>query len=81
MADSMDQRSNFLFHVIKWLSARVIHNKFVAPLDSNAIVYSMVTKYLRQCQVPVSPIEPPEETLKIVIDDIILDAFDKQLFS
>jgi hypothetical protein len=64
MADSMDQQSDSLFRVIKWLSARVIHDKFVARLNSNAIVYSMVTKYLRQRQVPVIPIEPPRRSVE-----------------
>ena len=44
----MDQRSIVLFLDRKGLKATDIHNELVAVLDSDAVSYSTVTRYLRE---------------------------------
>jgi hypothetical protein len=76
----MDERSICLFLAMKGLSARDVHNELVAVLGPDAIVFSIVTSYLRQQQFPTissEPSEPPTTS----IDDAVLDALDKQPFS
>jgi hypothetical protein len=77
----MDQRSICLFLAMKGLSARDVHNELVAVLGPDAIAYSTVTNYLRQWPFPAISSEPSDEPPTSIIDDAILDAFDKQSFS
>jgi hypothetical protein len=77
----MDQRSICLFLAIKGLSARDVHNKLVAVLGPDAIASSTVTNYRRQRQFPAISSEASDEPPTSMIDDAILDAFDKQSFS
>jgi hypothetical protein len=44
----MDQRSICLFLALKCFLARAVCNELTAVLGADAIVYSTVTKYLRQ---------------------------------
>jgi hypothetical protein len=77
----MDQPSICLFLAMEGLSARDVHNKLVAMLGPDAIVYSTVTSYQRQRQFPPICSEPSEVPPTTIIDDAILDAVDKQPFS
>jgi hypothetical protein len=77
----MDQRSISPFLAKKGLSARDVHNERVAVLGLDAIIYSTITKYLRQQHFPAISFEPPDEPPITIIGDAILDALDKQPFS
>jgi hypothetical protein len=77
----MDQRSICLFLAMKRLSAREVHNELVAVLGLDAIGSSTVTRYLRQRQFPVIFLEPSDEPPTTIINDAILETFDKQSFS
>jgi hypothetical protein len=61
---------------MKGLCAQDIHDKLVAVLGPDAIDSSMVTKYLRQSQIPPSPLETPEKPPATVTDDAILHALE-----
>jgi hypothetical protein len=56
-------------------------NEPVAVLSAEEHASSTITKYLRQGHFPAISSEPSGESLISVIDDAILDAFDKQPFS
>jgi hypothetical protein len=66
---------------MKQLSAQAVYNELVAVLGPDAIGYSTVTNYLRQRHFPPTFRETPDEPAVTVIDNVILDALEKQSFS
>jgi hypothetical protein len=66
---------------MKGLSAREVHNELVAVLGLDVIGGSTVTRYRRQQQFPAIFPEPSDEPPPTIIDDAILEGFDKQPFS
>jgi hypothetical protein len=77
----MDQRSIYPFLALKRLSVRAVSNELTAVLGADAIAYSTVTKYLRQRQFTSIPVDRPEGSATIVIDQAILDALEQYPFS
>jgi hypothetical protein len=78
----MDQRSICLFLALKGFSARAVSHELTVILGAGAIADLTVTKYLCQRQfisILVDP--PPEEPATIIIDQAILDAFERYPFS
>jgi hypothetical protein len=55
----MDQSLICLFLAFKELSARAVLNEFTDVLGADGIVYSIVTKYLRQRQFTSILFDPP----------------------
>jgi transcriptional regulator of acetoin/glycerol metabolism len=77
----MDQRPIVLFLSMKGLSIKDIHDEFVIVLGSDAIDYSMVTKYLRHTRIPPIPMETIQKPSNTITDDAILDTLQQQPFS
>jgi hypothetical protein len=65
----------------KGLLAQAIEDEFVTVRRSDAIAYSMLSQYLRQRQFLLIPCGQSEELPRTVIDESILNALQKQLFS
>jgi hypothetical protein len=72
---------NGLFLAKKGLSARDIHNEFVAVLGAEVRAYSTITRDRRQHHFAAMSSEPFEEPPMTIIDGAILDALEKQPFS
>jgi hypothetical protein len=80
MSCRMIQRSICLFVDRQKFSASDIHGQFVAIIDSDTIVYSIIIKYLRVTRFT----EDKQLTTQLdgpdVIDQIILIVFDEYIF-
>jgi hypothetical protein len=60
--------------------ARAVHDEFTTLLGPGAVTYSILTRYGCQRQFPSILIQP-EEPSTTVIDEVSLDALEKQSFS
>jgi hypothetical protein len=54
----MTQRPIFAYLSLKGMSAREIHDDIVVMLGPDAVLYSLVTRYLREARFPPSKPEP-----------------------
>jgi hypothetical protein len=65
----MTQRQIVAYLSLKRMSAREIHNDIVAILGPDAVLYSPVTRYLRETQFPSSKSEPHPADVQRYLDD------------
>jgi hypothetical protein len=77
----MDQRSVCMFLRKKLCSASAIYEQFVAFLESDAIPYTVMSKYLKETMWMACKNESPEMEGSYVIDQAILAAPEKRPFS
>jgi hypothetical protein len=56
--------------LLKWMSAREIHDDIVATLGSDAVSYSSVTRYLREARFPLSKLESHPADVQKDLDDL-----------
>jgi hypothetical protein len=73
----MEQRSLCFFLALNGLSARAVPDEPATVLDSDAITYSTVTKYMGQQRFPSIRVDLPDEPATTVFDQVILDALEK----
>jgi hypothetical protein len=80
----MDQRLIVLYLHLKWLSAHTIHDDLVVTLDPKAVVYNMVTGYLREAKLGIAEVSLDTEPNSPRLDDSdrdILAALEERPFS
>jgi hypothetical protein len=80
----MDQRPVVLCTVLKQLLVRAIHEDLAATLEANAVVYSSVTRYLREMRHSAPTDTAPSVVIPMVMDDAdqgILAALDEIPFA
>jgi hypothetical protein len=65
----MDQRSIVLYLHLKGLLAHVIHDDLVSTLDSKAVGYSSVTRYLREAKLVTAEVTLDREASSPRLDD------------
>jgi hypothetical protein len=65
----MTQRPIGAYLSLKWMLAPEIHDDIVATLGPNAVLYSSVTRYLRETRFPPSRPEPHPADVQRDLDD------------
>jgi hypothetical protein len=80
----MTQRPIVAYLSLKRMSAREIHDNIVATPGPDAVLYSSVTRYLREARFPPSKPEPHPADVQIDLDDsdqVILSALEDGSFA
>jgi transposase len=67
--EKMMQRPIIAYLSLKGMSAREIHDDIAATLGSDAVSYSLVTRYLREARFPPSKPEPHPADVQGDLDD------------
>jgi hypothetical protein len=80
----MTQRPIVAYLSLKGMSTREIHDDIVATLGPDAVLYSSVTRYLREARFPPSKPEPHPIDVQRDLDDsdqVILAALEDNPFA
>jgi hypothetical protein len=66
----MTQRPIVAYRLLKWMSAREIHDDIVAILGPDAVSYRSVVRSLREARFPPSKLEPGLADVQRELDDL-----------